>query len=169
MKRVHIVAVQSDLEVQALRASCEYWGAEVSVTWAGNANQIVDFFSSSPTHDIIILAGHGDEDGLCLPEITANYKDQTKIHPEDFAEFLRRKANILLNTSCCGGTPAMTRTFLTARAKAYIAHPDYPDGSEALLVSLRFLYPVLTQESPLAECLPPPPANAGFELHTPST
>ena len=165
MKRVHIVAVESDLEAQALRAACEYWGAEVSITWAANANQLVDFFSSAPAHDVIILAGHGDDDGLSLPQlapaIAANYKFQNKIRPVDFATFLHLKANIVLNTSCCGGTPAMTAAFLNHGAKAYIAHPDYPDGSEALLFALRFLYACLVLESP---SLPAPPDNAGFQL-----
>ncbi len=105
MKSVHILSVDSTLEVIAIRAACEYWDVNVTVTWVGNANQIVELLRNSPAHDLIILAGHGDEEGLCLPElaeeIKSSYQFQNRICPEDFASFLRLPKSVVLNSSCC--------------------------------------------------------------------
>ena len=61
---IHILAVNAALETQALRPAAEYWGASVSVTWAATSQDIMDLLANHPTHDLIIIAGHGDQRGL---------------------------------------------------------------------------------------------------------
>lgn len=98
---------------------------------------------------MIILAGHGDDQGLCLPElaeeIKASYKFQNRIRPQDFATFLSLPKSIVLNISCCGGSPPMAQAFIDSGCSYYIGHPGYPDGSSSLMSTLSFAYAVLVR------------------------
>ena len=78
MTTLHIVAIGTG-EAHALRAAAEYWRAFVTVTWVGNSGQMVEYFSKSPVHDLIIIAGHGDERGLLLPELAEEIRSQISL------------------------------------------------------------------------------------------
>jgi|SRR5450631_372024 len=107
MIRLHLLVIDAALEAQALRSVAEAWGAEVSVTWVANSRQIVEYLSQPPSHEMIVLCGHGDERGLLLPqlaeEVRNRYPYDTVIRPQDFADFLRLEGNLVMNTSCLGG------------------------------------------------------------------
>lgn len=143
MITLHIVEIGSG-EAHALRSAAEYWGAFVTVTWVGNSGQIVDYFSQCPEHNLIIVAGHGDERGLLLPElaeeIRSHYPYNEVIRAEDFAHFLCLEGNTIINTSCLGGMPRLAEVFLTHGASYYIGPTGYPEGSASLMYSLDFLY-----------------------------
>ena len=69
MLKMHIVDIETGNGSQAIRAAAERWGVFVTMTYVGNSGQIVDYFSGKPDHDLIIIAAHGDERGLLLPEL----------------------------------------------------------------------------------------------------
>lgn len=70
----------------------------------GNASDIVNYFSSKPVHELILIAAHGDERGLLLPDlgesIKGHYPFVDVIRPEDFRTFLALQQNIVLSTGC---------------------------------------------------------------------
>ena len=86
MTTLHIVAIGTG-EAHALRAAAEYWRAFVTVTWVGNSGQIVEYFSKCPVHDLIIIAGHGDERGL-LP--SARRKAPAFMHGDERRAAIRQ-------------------------------------------------------------------------------
>jgi hypothetical protein len=141
---IHIIEIETGLEAHAVRYSAEYWGAFVTMTWVGNSAQIVDFLSSKPHHDIIIISGHGDERGLLLPELVEEIKDEYPyndvISPKDFAEFLKLDNNIVINASCLCSNQLLADVFLAGGAQYYIAPNDYPKGDASLMYLLSFLY-----------------------------
>jgi hypothetical protein len=143
MTTLHIVAIGTG-EAHALRAAAEYWRAFVTVTWVGNSGQIVEYFSKCPAHDLIIIAGHGDERGLLLPELAEEIRSQYPynkvIRAEDFACFLHLAGNTVINTSCMGGMQQLAEVFLSHGAAYYIGPTAYPEGSASLMYSLDFLY-----------------------------
>lgn len=143
MITLHIVEIGAG-EAHALRSAAEYWGAFVTVTWVGNSGQIVEYFSQCPEHDLIIIAGHGDERGLLLPElaeeIRSHYPYNEVIRAEDFAHFLRLEGNTIINTSCLGGMQQLAEVFLSRGAAYYIGPTAYPEGSASLMYCLDFLY-----------------------------
>jgi hypothetical protein len=150
MKQIHILSIDSPLETQALRSVAEYWGATVSVTWVGNSQEIVDYLSRRPSHDLIVIAGHGDSRGLLLPElhdtIKNDYPFAEVIRPADFAQFVALNGSVVLNSSCCGGIPELVNVFLNNGASAYSGNIGHPDGDDALMYSLCFLYDYLVQD-----------------------
>jgi hypothetical protein len=144
MITLHIIAIDTGLEPHALRLATEAWGVDVSVTWVGHSQQIVDYFATCPKHDIIVISGHGDERGLLLPELAAEiqhrYPYHTVMTPDDFRAFLRLDHAIVLNLACLGGVPALAEVFLASGAQAYIGSEGYTEGSAALMYALAFLY-----------------------------
>ena len=144
MIKLHILAIDTGQEAQALRASAEYWGASVTVTWVGNSRQVVDYLAGGPEHEVIFICGHGDERGLVLPTLAADlrsrYPYDEVIRPDDFTTFLRLTGNTVINTSCLGGMPRLADAFLASGAAYYIGATGEPDGSAALMYSLDFLY-----------------------------
>lgn len=144
MVSLHIIETESALEAQALRATAEALGFVVSVTWVGNSGQIVDFLSQEPSHELIFICGHGDERGVLLPplaeEVKARFPFDDVITPSDFGSFVRLRGNVVLSSGCVTGTEEMARAFLENGAECFIGAADYPDGDEALLFCLHFLF-----------------------------
>ena len=144
MLKMHIIAIETGNEPQAIRAAAEWWGVFVTMTWVGNSGQIVDYFAGQPDHDLIIISGHGDELGLRLPELnneTANrYPYNQVIRPGDFGQFLQLNGNAVISLACLGGMRQLADVFLAQGARHYIGPVDYPDGASALMYILEFLY-----------------------------
>ena len=144
MLKMHIIAVETGNEPQAVRAAAEQWGVFVTMTWVGNSGQIVDYFAGQPDHDLIIISGHGDERGLLLPElnneIANRYPYNEVIRPEDFGQFLQLNGNAVISLACLGGMRQLADVFLAHGARHYIGPVDYPDGASALMYILEFLY-----------------------------
>lgn len=135
------------MQAHVLRAAAEHYGAFVTVTWIGNSIQVVDFLSSRPTNEVIILSFHGDERGLHLPslgeDVSGAYPYGEAIRSTDFMEFLALNANVILNNACLGGTPEMAETFLSKGALAYVGAEGYPDTAASTKYALDFLYSYL--------------------------
>ena len=144
---VHILEIETGLEAHAIRLAAEYWGADVTVTWVGNSRQIVDYFSTVPAHELLIISGHGDERGLHLPELAQEiqhlYPYNGVLTPQDFRCFLPSPLPIVVNLSCLGGAPALAEVFLEHGAPAYIGATAYPTGHATLMFALEFLYTYL--------------------------
>jgi hypothetical protein len=152
---IHVIAIETGLQPHVIRITAEHWGANVIVTWVGNSAQVVEYLSGDPTVDVIVLAAHGDERGMLLPELADEFKPlypyDTVIGPVDFAEFLRLRGNVVLNLGCLGGTPEMATAFLEHGAKAYIGATDYPDVAACTKYAIDFLYSLLYRRMVLEE------------------
>jgi len=154
MSRIHILEVDTGNEAHAIRAASEYWGAEVSVTWVGNSTQIVDYLSSKPSHEIIIISGHGNEAGLLLPEIDNAIKQHPydkRITASQFCDFVDLDRSNLINLSCESGKEDMAKAFLSRGAKTYIGPLDYPDGSASLMYALEILYCCIVKQLSMSD------------------
>ena len=146
---VHILTDDTGLQPHVIGAAAEHFGASVTVTWVGNSAQVVEYLSSRPPQDVIILSFHGDERGLLLPalgeEVRSLFPYGDVIQPADFAEFLDLDGNVVLNDACMGGTPSMAQAFLVSGASAYVGAEDYPDTAASTKYVLDFLYAFLLQ------------------------
>lgn len=148
---VHILAADTGLQPHVIRATAEHFGAAVSVTWIGNSAQVVEYLSSRPPQDVIVLSFHGDERGLLLPplgeEVRRLYPYGDVIKPADFAGFLNLGGNVVLNPACMGGVPSMAEAFLAGGASAYAGAEDYPEAAASTKYVLDFLYSYLLQDA----------------------
>lgn len=146
-KTVHILAIESGNEAHALRAILECWNINVSITWVGNSDQLVDYFSFQAHHDLIIISGHGNQDSLFLPplapDIANEYQYQDRITIANFSHFLQLQQNTVLNLSCNGGSTSFAEVFLNKGARAYIGAKDAVDGGAALMYAIEWLYAII--------------------------
>ena len=146
---IHILAADTGLQPHVVRAAAEHYGATVSVTWVGNSSQVVDFLSSRPPHNVIILSFHGDDRGMLLPplaeECRSLYPFFDVIRPADFARFLALDGSIVINHACSNGTPAMAEAFLSGGASAYVGAEGDPDTAASTKYVLDFLYGYLIE------------------------
>jgi hypothetical protein len=144
MPTLRIIDVLSGMEAQALRASAECWGYDVAVTWVGNSRQIVDVFQHSLPIDVLIIAGHGDEDGLVLPEldesVAGGFPYLDRISAAQLAEFARPVASVIIATACTFGLPQYAEVFRNAGTRYYVGPTDYANAGAAMMYSLGFLY-----------------------------
>ena len=173
MKAIHILAIETGNEPHALRSVCESWGADVTVSWIGNSSQVVDFLSGSPSHDIIIISGHGRKNALLLPEvdksIAATYPYKDEITAKQFSQFVRLNSTCMLNLCCEAGTQEMANAFLSAGASHYIGPTRSPNGNAALMYALEFMYAVIVDGKSIdqghAEAINHNDDRASFEIY----
>ena len=146
---VHILAADTGLQPHVVRVAAEHYGASVSVTWVGNSSQVVNYLSSKPSHDLIILSFHGDDRGMLMPSLAEEcrytYPYFDVIGPDNFAQFLALENSIILNHGCMGGTDEMAAAFLSCGASAYVGATDYPDSAASTKFVLDFLYGYLIE------------------------
>ena len=146
---IHILATDTGLQPHAVRAVAEHFGAQVTMTWAGNSAQIMEYLSARPAVDVIVLSTHGDDQGMLLPPLAEECRGLFPyfdvIRPADFAEFLSISGSIVVNHACMGGTPEMAEAFLSGGASAYIGAKAYPDTAASTKYVIDFLYAYLIQ------------------------
>ena len=150
MKRIHILAIEAGNEPHALRSACEHWGAQITVTWAGNSAEIIDYFSEVPADDLLIISGHGEQDALLLPQlhesIADNYPFRDRITSSELCSFVKMGGGCVLSLCCESGTKRMAHAFLTGGASLYIGPSGSPDGNVALMYALELLYACLVEK-----------------------
>jgi len=141
---LHIIVTETGNEPHAIRSAAEWWQYDVTVTWVGNSQQIVNYLSSKPKHDLIIFSTHGIESGMVLPELDPEIeKDYPYVHmitPDDFDHFVNLDNNTVVNLSCVGGNPELARVFLARGAKYYIGDSGYQHGTDCLMFCLDMIY-----------------------------
>jgi len=141
---LHIIVTETGNEPHAIRSAAEWWQYDVTMTWVGNSQQIVDYLSSKPKHDLIIFSTHGIESGMALPEldpeIEKNYPYVHVITPDDFDHFVNLDNNTVINLSCVGGKNELAKVFLAHGAKFYIGDIGYQYGTDSLMFCLDMIY-----------------------------
>ena len=155
VRKIHIIEIESGNDPHAIRYAAECWGAFVTATWVGNSGQVVEYLSSEPEAELIIICGHGDGRGLLLPELAEQVRDRYPyndvIRPKDFDQFLKLNGNVVINSSCMGGMSSLAKVFLKHGASHYIGPNDYPHGDAALMYLLGFLYNHIARKQSVAQ------------------
>lgn len=153
--KVHIIAIDTGNEPHALRAAAEAWGADVSVTWVGNSDQIVSLLSSRPTCDIMFISGHGDGNSILLPPLAASvqqrYRYTARITADQISDFMKLPPCHVVNLSCEGGSQNFASAFLSGGATSYCGSTAETEGSAALMYGLQLLYSLVVAGKTIRE------------------
>jgi hypothetical protein len=151
-----LVEVSNTLEALALRAALEWWGARVTLHLVGMAQDVVRILGGGePLAEYVVLACHGDERGLILPELVPEVELEQPYHgaitAADFHEFLKLPGKVVLNNGCGLGRPEIAEAFLQAGVRAYIGASDYPDGDSSLFYAFHFFYGLIHNVASIEE------------------
>ena len=144
MKTVELLDVgYTGLSPHGIRMTLEYIGYRVNIHYIATARQLMAALSSVQADSIVVIDGHGTEEGLVLDTLGEEFAAQEPFNdyasPADFASFLKLPPCPVIALVCCLGEKPYADAFLNARASHYIGARGYPDGSSALIYA-QFLF-----------------------------
>ncbi len=152
---VHLVDVESGYG-GALRAALETFGIQVHRSPVGQARHLVRALSDGPRASFVVLACHGEEGGIVVPELAPQLERyqpfSRRVRPEDLRSFARFDGATVIATGCDTGHPALVEAVLDSGAGAYVA-PDGGPFAYASFFAPVFLFYELTEQRTLAEAV----------------
>jgi hypothetical protein len=142
---IDIICIDNALECLAARSVLEWWGVKVNMFYIGQAQHIIDALSGNEKRaPHIFIGAHGDEVGICLPELgSAIEKKQPyrkRLSAKNLREFLSLDGNIVFCNGCATGNQEMADAVLGSGASYYIAPGEYACGAATLFYALGFYY-----------------------------
>lgn len=154
--KVDLIVIGDALEAVAIRGVLESFGIEVRCHFIGNVKKFISFLNGEETLEkIVIIACHGDENGMILPELGAEIEKEMPYHKiltaTNCVDFLKLHNQIVLNTGCCLGNEKFANSFIQEGATAYIGSEDYIEGNAAAFFAVSFLYFYICKSLPLHE------------------
>ena len=140
----------------ALRPALEAFGVQVRTFRVGQARHLVAALSEGPRAPFVVLACHGDEGGILIPELAEELERfqpfSGRIGPDELRSFARFDGATVIATGCDTGAPDLARAVLDCGAAAYVAPAGAPFGYAALFAPV-FLFYELTERRSLAEAV----------------
>ncbi|ERI09393.1 hypothetical protein HMPREF0083_02512 [Aneurinibacillus aneurinilyticus ATCC 12856] len=147
-----------DMEIQAIRATLECFGARVFTYWVGRPNDLIDIISGKdlyPNTDMIILCFHGDEGQFIMPELEESIYElgepKGNFGPEEIRRFAKLAGKTVISTGCSVGKLETAQAFLDSGCEVYIGPNDDPYGNDALMFVLRLFYDLIQNKRSVKE------------------
>lgn len=152
---VHLVEIEPD-NTDALRQALETFGIRVTRTRVGQSRHLVQALSVERAAPFVILAGHGEDGNILLPELAPEVERYQPWHgrvtPDGLRAFARFEGATVIATGCETGHPALVDAVLGAGASAYVAPDDGPFAYASFFAPV-FLFYELTQRRSLDEAV----------------
>lgn len=153
--RVELIDIESG-EADTLRSALESFGLKVDLTRVGQARHLVDVLRGGPRAPFVVLACHGADGGIVLPELAAHLEvDQPfsrRLRPAELASFSHFDGATVISTGCDTGQRGFADAVLGAGAGAYLAPAGGPYGYAALF-ALTWVFYELTERRSLDEAV----------------
>lgn len=144
---VDLLLWDTGLQGPTIRLALEDFGLKVNLYPIGQARHVVRALSKGKdVPPYVILAVHGDGNGLPLPELgeelAAVQPFHRRITPQDIASFVDLPGAIVVSLGCDTGTDDFANAFLSGGVSAYIAPKGYPLGYASTLFSILLFYEI---------------------------
>lgn len=127
----------------ALRPALEAYGLRVDYTLVGQARHLIAALDR-PVAEYVILACHGDEGRILVPELAPSLERFQPTHgpwgPAEIRRYVRVSDATVISTGCETGTEELAEAFLDAGAAAYVAPNRAPFGYASLFAPLLLFY-----------------------------
>jgi hypothetical protein len=122
----------------------------------GQCRQLVEALGRGTTSPYVILACHGDEGSIMLPELAPEIERYQPYHqrltPADLRSFARFDGAAVIATGCDTGHPDLVEAVLACGASAYVAPRHAPFGYASFFAPV-FLFYELTERRSLREAV----------------
>ncbi len=139
-----------------LRAGLETFGIQVNRFPVGQGRHLVQSLAREPRAPFVVLACHGDEGSIVLPELAPQLERyqpfSCRITPEELRSFACFDGATVIATGCDTGHPALVEAVLDCGAGAYVAPDGGPFGYASFFAPV-FLFYELTEQRTLAEAV----------------
>lgn len=127
-----------------MREALEACGIRVNRFRVGQARHLVRALSTEATADYVVLACHGDEGRILVPELAPEIERFQPFHdglgPEEIRRFVRLAGSVVIATGCDTGGDELAQAFFGAGAAAYVAPAGAPFGYASLFAPLLLFY-----------------------------
>jgi hypothetical protein len=141
--RVELVDVD-DRNGVVLRDALESFGIRVDRTAVGQARHLVAALSEGSRAPYVILACHGDDGAIVLPELADEVERWQPFHgrvtADDLRSFARLDGATVIATGCDTGHPDLARAVLDCGATAYVAPTGGPFGYAGFFAPVFLFY-----------------------------
>jgi hypothetical protein len=141
--QVHLVDVESG-SGSVLRDMLEAFGIRVHRSLVGQARHLVAALDDAVGAPYVVLACHGDEGSIVLPELAPEVERWQPYHrrlaPEDLRAVARFDGSVVIATGCETGDPALVRAVLDCGASAYVAPTGAPFGYASVFAPALLFY-----------------------------
>lgn len=152
---VDLIDVESSHGI-VLRAALETFGVRINRFPVGQGRLFVDALSERSCAPFIVLACHGDEGCIVLPELAPELERyqsfQRRICPDDLRTFAHFDGATVIATGCDTGHSALVRAVLDCGANAFVAPSGGPFGYASFFAPV-FLFYELTEQRSLTEAV----------------
>ncbi|MYY87163.1 MULTISPECIES: hypothetical protein [unclassified Streptomyces] len=144
--RVDLLGVEEG-GARALRDALEVFGVQVTYVRVGQPRHLIAALDD-PDAPYVIIACHGDEGRILLPELApelARFQPfDGEMGPAEVRTHVRLSGSVVILTGCDAGDPELVDAFLDAGASACVAPRGAPFGYASVFAPL-FLFYELTE------------------------
>ena len=135
--------IDLDTDGPAVRSLLEQFGLRVNLFPIGQARHLVEALSEGRGADVVVLACHGVDGAVVLPELSEAMERQQpfnrRLTAEDLRGFARFEGATVISTGCATGTSGLAEAVLACGAAGYLAPTGYPEG-HASIFALAYLF-----------------------------
>ena len=139
-----------------LRDALEVFGVRVNRFPVGQARQLVEALSSVDRAPFVLLACHGEDGDVVLPELAPELERyqpfSRRLTPDGLRSFARFGGAVVITTGCDTGHPDLVRAVLDCGASAVVAPDGAPFGYASSFAPV-FLFYELTEQRSLEEAV----------------
>ena len=139
-----------------LREALETFGVQVNRFPVGQSRHLVRALAHEPRAPFVVLACHGDEGSIVLPELAPQLERHQpfshRLTPEELRTCARFDGATVIATGCDTAHPALVEAVLDCGAGAYLAPEGGPFGYASFFAPV-FLFYELTEERTLAQAV----------------
>lgn len=147
---VDMVDVESG-EGVVLRPVLESFGVRVNLFRVGQARHLVNALGGEATAPFLLLACHGDEGRIVIPELAEEIERFQPFHggcgPDELRSFARLAGSVVIATGCDTGSLELAEAFFAAGASAYVAPAGAPFGYASVFAPIFLFYELAEQRS----------------------
>lgn len=114
-----------DGDAAVMRDALEAFGLRVNRFRVSQARHLVRALSTEATADYVVLACHGDEGRILVPDLAPEIERFQPFHdglgPEEIRRFVRLAGRVVIATGCDTGRDELAQAFFDAGTAAYVA------------------------------------------------
>jgi hypothetical protein len=136
---------------RVLRPVLESLGLHVNYLRVGTPRHLVNALGGQAHAPYVLLACHGDEGRIVLPELADEIERFQPFHklvgPDELRTFARLPGSVVIATGCDTGTHALAAAFFAAGASAYVAPEGAPFGYASIVAPILLFYNLTEQRS----------------------